>query len=96
MRKDFGPLESRIKKTPIYKLELKIGNLSFGQRKKASLLKVLNNNSDLIILDEPCVGLDAKTQTYLIEFLKKELVKGKTIVYSSHIDMDLDSIEVYL
>jgi len=78
------------------KLELKIGNLSFGQRKKASLLKVLNNNSDLIILDEPCVGLDAKTQTYLIEFLKKELTKGKTIVYSSHIDMDLDSIEVYL
>ena len=78
------------------KLELKIGSLSFGQRKKASLLKVFNNNSDLIILDEPCVGLDAKTQTYLIEFLKKELAKGKTIVYSSHIDMNLDSIEVYL
>ena len=64
-------------------------------REKSKSLKVFNNNSDLIILDEPCVGLDAKTQTYLIEFLK-ELTKGKTIVYSSHIDMDLDSIEVCL
>ena len=80
----------------INKLEINIGNLSFGQQKKASLLKIFNNTSKLLILDEPCVGLDKKAQDYLIEFLRTELSMGKAIIYSSHINLDLDSAEVVL
>ena len=72
-------------------LDINIANLSFGQQKKISLLRLFLNNSDLLILDEPCVGLDIKTQEILVDFLKKELVSGKAIIYSSHILLDFDS-----
>ena len=37
-----------------------VGTLSFGQQKKLSLIKVLNSDENILILDEPFVGLDQK------------------------------------
>ncbi len=73
------------------KMDFLIGNLSFGQQKKAALMRVFLNNAELIVLDEPCVGLDNKTQKILESFLKDELAKGKAIIYSSHISINLNS-----
>ena len=72
-------------------LDINIANLSFGQQKKISLLRLFLNNSDLLILDEPCVGLDNNTQEILADFLKKELEKHKAVLYSSHIKLDFTS-----
>ena len=72
-------------------LDINIANLSFGQQKKISLLRLFLNSSDLLILDEPCVGLDTYSQEILVDFLKKELANGKGIIYSSHIFLDFDS-----
>ena len=72
-------------------LDINISNLSFGQQKKISLLRLFLNNSDLLILDEPCVGLDNNTQEILVDFLKKELEKHKAVLYSSHIKLDFTS-----
>ena len=72
-------------------LDINIANLSFGQQKKIALLRLFLNSSDLLILDEPCVGLDTNSQGILVDFLKKELTNGKGIIYSSHIFLDFDS-----
>ena len=72
-------------------LDVNIANLSFGQQKKISLLRLFLNNSDLLILDEPCVGLDNNTQQILVDFLKNELEKHKAVLYSSHIKLDFMS-----
>ena len=72
-------------------LDINIANLSFGQQKKIALLRLFLNSSDLLILDEPCVGLDINSQEILVDFLKKELTNGKGIIYSSHIFLDFDS-----
>ena len=72
-------------------LDINIANLSFGQQKKIALLRLFLNRSDLLILDEPCVGLDTNSQEVLVDFLKKELANGKGIIYSSHIFLDFDS-----
>ena len=72
-------------------LDINIANLSFGQQKKISLLRLFLNDSDLLILDEPCVGLDNNSQEILVGFLKKELEKHKAILYSSHIKLDFIS-----
>jgi ABC-type multidrug transport system ATPase subunit len=72
-------------------LDINIANLSFGQQKKIALLRLFLNRSDLLILDEPCVGLDTNSQEILVDFLKKELSNGKGIIYSSHIFLDFDS-----
>ncbi len=72
-------------------LEVIVSNLSFGQQKKLALLRVLLNNSDLIVLDEPFVGLDDDAQSYIIEFLKSELEKNKSIIFTSHINCSIES-----
>ena len=66
-------------------------NLSFGQQKKLALLRIFLNNSDLIILDEPFVGLDIETQDILSEFLNNQLKINKSIIYTSHISCQIES-----
>ena len=79
------------------KLELKkykdvtVSNLSFGQQKKLALLRVFLNNSDLIILDEPFVGLDDSANSELTSFLNNELENNKSVIFTSHIPCNINS-----
>ena len=68
-----------------------VSNLSFGQQKKLALLRVFLNNSDLIILDEPFVGLDDGAHTVLTSFLNNELDQNKSLVFTSHIPCNINS-----
>ena len=71
--------------------EVTVSNLSFGQQKKLALLRVFLNNSDLIILDEPFVGLDDGALSILTSFLNNELNKNKSLVFTSHIPCNINS-----
>ena len=71
--------------------DVTVSNLSFGQQKKLALLRVFLNNSDLIILDEPFVGLDDAAHTSLTSFLNNELDKNKSLVFTSHIPCNINS-----
>ena len=73
-----------------------VANLSFGQQKKLALLRIFLNDSQLIILDEPCVGLDAVSQNTLCFFLRNEIDKGKSIIFSSHIALDIEASQLNL
>tara|TARA_Y100001949_G_C15945960_1_gene312464 strand:- start:250 stop:825 length:576 start_codon:yes stop_codon:yes gene_type:complete len=72
-------------------LDVNVANLSYGQQKKLALLRLFLNQSDLIVLDEPFVGLDNNTQEILSNFLTDELGKNKGIIYTSHISCPLES-----
>ena len=72
-------------------LDVNVANLSYGQQKKLGLLRLFLNSSDLIILDEPFVGLDKETQIILIDFLTDQLKENKTLIFTSHIECDIDS-----
>ena len=72
-------------------LDINLSSLSFGQQKKIALLRVFLNDSDLLVLDEPCVGLDQQSQEYLCTFINNELTLGKSILFSSHISLDINS-----
>ena len=71
--------------------DVTVSNLSFGQQKKLALLRVFLNNSDLIILDEPFVGLDDGAHTVLTSFLNNELDQNKSLVFTSHIPCNINS-----
>tara|TARA_B100001093_G_scaffold315936_1_gene301427 strand:- start:654 stop:1229 length:576 start_codon:yes stop_codon:yes gene_type:complete len=72
-------------------MDVLAANLSFGQQKKLALLRIFLNNSDLIVLDEPFVGLDLETQNILSEFLNNQLKMSKSIIYTSHIPCQIES-----
>lgn len=72
-------------------LDVNVANLSYGQQKKLGLLRLFLNSSDLIILDEPFVGLDKETQIILTDFLTDQLKENKTLIFTSHIGCDIDS-----
>ena len=71
--------------------DVTVSNLSFGQQKKLALLRVFLNNSDLIILDEPFVGLDDSANSELTSFLNNELENNKSVIFTSHIPCNINS-----
>lgn len=68
-----------------------IRNLSRGYKQRVSLAGALVGNPDVIILDEPTVGLDPKQITE-IRNLIKELGKKHTVILSSHILSEVSQI----
>jgi ABC transport system ATP-binding/permease protein len=70
-------------------LNLIVGTLSGGQKKRVALAKVLVEDSDLLILDEPTNHLDLD----MIEWLEDYLIKsGKTLLMVTHDRYFLDRI----
>ena len=72
-------------------LDIKVANLSYGQQKKLALLRIFLGNTNLIVLDEPFVGLDIENQNILSNFLNKQLQKERGVIFTSHINCDVDS-----
>ncbi len=71
-------------------LQKKINELSFGNRKKLSLIQGLIKNCELIVLDEPTNGLDPLMQNKFFELLLQEKERGKTVFLSSHNLAEID------
>ena len=61
-----------------------VGNLSKGYRQRVGLAQALMNDPEVLILDEPTIGLDPK-QVVEIRNLIKNLAGERTIILSTHI-----------
>ena len=66
-------------------LNRKIEDLSFGNKKKVGIVQGLLHSPDLIILDEPTLGLDPLMQQTFFELIQEENKRGATVLMSSHI-----------
>lgn len=69
-----------------------IRNLSGGQQQRIFLARALAQESDIYFLDEPFVGVDAKTETAIFNLIKELKSEGKTIMIVHH---DLSKVEDY-
>lgn len=72
----------------LHKWKEKVHTLSGGMKRKLNLAISLIHDPELLLLDEPTVGIDLKSKQEIGQYLKtlaKE--QGKTIIYTSH-DMD--------
>ena len=68
-----------------------IGQLSGGQRQKAFVARAIASDPQILILDEPFVGVDLASQDEFYRFLKKlNKDNGLTIIFVSH-DIDIIS-----
>ncbi len=69
-----------------------ISQLSGGQQQRVFLARALVQDAQLYFMDEPFVGVDARTEAAIIELLKSLRDRGKTVVVVHH---DLDSAPEY-
>ena len=70
----------------------KIANLSTGQTQKVNLARCLVHNPKYYILDEATTGLDIISSQIILNFIKEERDKGKTILYSTHYMEEAENI----
>jgi ABC-2 type transport system ATP-binding protein len=68
-----------------------VRQLSLGQRMRGEVTAALLHAPELLVLDEPTIGLDLESKERLREFLAEEnVLRGTTLLLTTH---DLDDIE---
>ena len=92
-KKDRGAeLERVIEKTQLDAVRNRlIKHLSKGYRQRVGIAQALVGNPEVIILDEPTVGLDP-SQIIEIRELMKDLAKEHTVLLSSHIMQEISAV----
>ena len=94
----FGNLRGGVDRTYvdslIQRLDLdpgrKFKEYSKGNKQKVGLVVALQHRPDLLILDEPTVGLDPLVQQTFFELVREARADGRTIFLSSHIIAEVD------
>ncbi|GAB48563.1 ABC transporter ATP-binding protein [Mobilicoccus pelagius] len=72
-------------------LDTPVRQLSLGQRMRGELAAALLHSPELVILDEPTIGLDVLSKAQLREFLRAErAARGTTLLLTTH---DMSDIE---
>ena len=71
----------------------KIKTLSGGQLKRVFLARALCGEPDLLLLDEPCAGLDAASHELLFKILKKYISHGCAVIMVTHDKSDIDGMK---
>jgi ABC-2 type transport system ATP-binding protein len=73
--------------------EQKIKHLSNGQRAQVSLALTLAPNPELLLMDDPTLGLDAAIRRQFLEGMIQLIMRqGRTILFSSHILGDIERV----
>ena len=70
-------------------------NLSGGEKKKVALACIVSMNPDVYCFDEPLNGLDQRTRTWLIDFLRQLKSAGKTLIIATHDQSLADELASY-
>ena len=66
-------------------LQDEISSFSHGMKQKVALIAALSHNPEILIMDEPFVGLDPKAVFDMKKIMKDMIKENKTIFYSTHI-----------
>ena len=92
-RNDRNQAESAMKALGIYDLaDREIRTLSGGQLRRVFLARAICGKPELLLLDEPCAGLDAHSHEVLFSILRGMMSEGCAVVMVTHDISDIDGI----
>ncbi len=63
----------------------RIGKLSSGMKQKVSIVRTVIHDPEVMIFDEPTVGLDVITSRSIIELIHRCTRRNRTVIFSTHI-----------
>jgi ABC-2 type transport system ATP-binding protein len=72
--------------------DLKTGTYSGGLKKRLDLAAGLLHKPDVLVLDEPTVGLDIESRVAVWDFLRQLRTQGTTVVLTSHYLEEVDAL----
>lgn len=75
-----------------YDLSQRIKTLSHGNRQKVGLIQAFMNKPELLILDEPTIGLDPLMQQAFYRLISEAKAEGRTVFLSSHIMPEVERV----
>ena len=73
-------------------LERRAGELSGGLKRRLNLAIGLLTEPDVLLLDEPTVGVDAQSRAFLLDQIKSLAAPSRLIVYTSHYMQEVQAI----
>ena len=84
-KEDIAHVEAAIEQTQIeYVLNKRLFELSDGQLQKVMIARVLAQDTDIILLDEPTSHLDLRNKIEVLDLLKEISQSGKGVLISTH------------
>ena len=70
----------------------KLATMSKGTKEKVQLILVMSREADIYFLDEPIAGVDPAARDYILNTIIKNYNENSTIVISTHLITDIESI----
>lgn len=92
-KKDREKVVDALKKVDMLEFKHRqISELSGGQQQRVFLARALVQEADIYLMDEPFVGVDAKTEKAIVLLLKELKDENKTVLVVHH---DLQTVKAY-
>lgn len=73
-------------------LDRKCDKFSTGMKQKTSIARTLVHDPEVMIFDEPTLGLDVMTARAIVRFVRDCRDRGKTVIYSSHVMSEIEKL----
>ena len=73
-------------------LERRAGRLSGGLKRRLNLAIGLLGEPEILLLDEPTVGVDPQSRAFLLDSIRSLGGEGRTILYTSHYMEEVEAI----
>ena len=73
-------------------LDQRCDKLSTGMKQKTSIARAIVNDPQVMIFDEPTLGLDVMTARAVVRFVRDCRARGKTVIYSTHVMSEAEKL----
>ncbi len=67
-------------------------NYSGGMKRRLNIACAIGHNPELLIFDEPTVGIDPQSRNFILDKIKESNQKGATVIYTSHYMEEVEAI----
>lgn len=67
-------------------------NFSGGMKRRLNIACAIGHNPELLIFDEPTVGIDPQSRNFILDKIKESNKKGATVIYTSHYMEEVEGI----
>lgn len=65
---------------------------SGGMQRRLNIAMAIVHSPELVIMDEPTVGIDPQSRNYILETIEKMRENGTTVIYTSHYMEEVDRL----